>query len=187
VRIVDRRRIFQVTTKLMKITFANIVDLSPNTQPSPSASLVKILTASYERGAIPLSKITCDLARAMKSVDEHFKAFEDARGKIVAAFDDEDKETNKERGDGESLADWRKDAEKLVEFNDEFNSLLQTEIDLHVTPQPEALIDQAKGLEWAAQDRLRLDWFFEQAAEESTQPARVSQIAEGRKKKAKAA
>lgn len=149
----------------MKITFANIVDLTPNTQPMPSASLVKILTATYERGAIPLSKITCDLARAMKSVDENFKAFEEARGKIVAAFDEEDTETNKARGEDAELANWRKDPEKFFEFNDEFNSLLQTEIDFHLTPQPEALIDQAKGLEWAAQDRLRLDWFFEKPKE----------------------
>lgn len=143
----------------MHLKYKDIIDLTAS-GPAPCAALSKLVTAQFRTGAIPLGKLLCDMGQTLKSFKSHIAEFQEAHKKLIAAFDT----------DSEG---WRDDQEKLVAFEAEFAVLLENEIDLHLTPQPEAILDQAVSLEFSAMDIERVAWFFQRAEAEQAKAAGV--------------
>lgn len=167
----------------MKLKFRDIIQVSPGVGTHASIALQKILTANYERGAIPLSKLTYDLSKTLKSAEAHLKEFEEARLKIVKVFEDDDKAVNDNLKEGDEKADWRKSPVKAEQFAEEFNALMETEIELHHTAKPRTILDQAPGLTFTAGEFESIKWFFEPDADDE-QPSNVENIDDHRKKEA---
>lgn len=168
----------------MKLKFKDIVQVSPGVGAHPTIALQKILTANYERGAIPLSKLTYDLSKTLKSAEAHLKDFEEARLKIIKVFEDDDKAVNDNLKDGDEKADWRKSPVKTEQFAEEFNALMETEIELWHTPKPRTILDQAPGLTFTAGEFESIKWFFEPDADDNEQVSNVENIDDHRKKEA---
>lgn len=133
----------------MQIKHSQLLEFSPDNPPRALTPLVKVISAKYGTGAIPLSKVVLDIGKIKSQIESAWKGYDDARAAIVQAFDAED-------------AEWRNDGEKLVKFEKEFVSLLETEVELNFKPLPLGVIDQAKDLELSAGEIEAVKWLFEE-------------------------
>lgn len=132
----------------MQIKHSQLLEFSPDNPPRALTPLVKVISAKYGTGAIPLSKVVFDIGKIKSQIEAAWKGYDDARAAIVQAFDAEDK-------------DWRTDGEKLAKFNSEFLALIETEIELNFKPLPLGVIDQAKDLELSVAEIEAVKWLFE--------------------------
>lgn len=135
-------------TKQMNLKYSQLLEFSPDNPPRALTPLVKVLSAKYGTGAIPLSKVVFDIGKIKAQIEAAWKGYDEARAAIVQAFDAED-------------AEWRSDADKLAKFNAEFVALIETEVELNFRPLPLGVIDQAKDLELSAGEIEAIQWLFE--------------------------
>lgn len=132
----------------MNLKYSQLLEFAPDNPPRALTPLVKVLSAKYGTGSIPLSKVVFDIGKIKSQVKTAWKGYDEARAAIVQAFDTED-------------AEWREDGEKLAKFNAEFVALIETEVELNFKPLPLAVIDQAKDLELSANELEAVKWLFE--------------------------
>lgn len=132
----------------MQIKHSQLLEFSPDNPPRALTPLVKVISAKYGTGAIPLSQVVLDIGKIKSQIEAAWKGYDDARAAIVQAFDAED-------------ADWRNDGEKLAKFNSEFLALIETEVELNFKPLPLGVIDQAKELELSVAEIEAIQWLFE--------------------------
>ena len=133
----------------MNLKYSQLLEFHPDNPPRALTPLVKVISAKYGTGAIPLSKVVFDIGKIKSQIEAAWKGYDEARAAIVQAFDAEDK-------------DWRTDGEKLAKFNSEFLALIETEIELNFKPLPLAVIDQAKELELSVAEIEAVKWLFEE-------------------------
>lgn len=136
----------------MNLKYFQLLELDEKGSPRALTPLVKVLSAKYGTGAIPLSKVVFDVGKIKSQIEAAWKSYDEARAAIVQAFDAED-------------ANWREDGEKLAKFNQEFVALIETEVELNFKPLPLAVIDQAKDLELSANELEAVKWMFEEEKE----------------------
>ncbi len=136
----------------MNLKYSQLLEFSPDNPPRALTPLVKVISAKYGTGAIPLSKVVFDIGKIKSQIEAAWKGYDDARAAIVQAFDTED-------------AEWRNNGEKLAKFNEEFIALIETEVEVNFKPLPLAVIDQAKDLELSVAEIEAVKWLFEEEKE----------------------
>ncbi len=136
----------------MNLKYFQLLELDEKGSPRALTPLVKVLSAKYGTGAIPLSKVIFDVGKIKGQIEAAWKSYDEARAAIVQAFDAED-------------AEWRSDADKLARFNQEFVALIETEVYFDFKPLPLAVIDQAKDLELSANELEAVKWMIEEEKE----------------------
>lgn len=132
----------------MNLKYSQLLEFSPDNPPRALTPLVKVLSAKYGTGAVPLSKVIFDVGKIKGQIEAAWKSYDEARAAIVQAFDAEDE-------------NWREDGEKLAKFNQEFVALIETEVEVNFKPLPLGVIDQAKDLELSANELEAVKWLFE--------------------------
>lgn len=158
----------------MKVKVINLIDLSGNAPLSIHPALRKVLDANYKAGIVRLGRLTYQLNKIAEGVASAWKAFEASRCAIVDALDAEDEEANKGKAqDDVTRVNWRMISEEVERFNEEFASLLETEVELYGDPLPLAVIDQARELELNRLDMQVLAWLFEQEKKEDENHSNV--------------